>query len=212
MTSTSLFLTTPRLALREFQLADWRAVLAWAGDPAVVAPMAVEPFDAVAAKAYVARMVASQLVRPRRRWEVAIIERRSGQMIGACGLNNQVTTATLGYALARDCWGAGYATEAAIAVLSHGFERLALTRVVASCPAGHAQSARVLTKLGFARRPPRWWERWWGGALWRFEMAAPVWTHRSLRHLDGTGTGPAWQISNASAPMSISGSTPMLLP
>ena len=183
MMTTSVFLTTPRLSLREFQLTDWGAVLVWAGDPAVTEAMAVEPFNVSAARAYVVRMVAAQVVRPRRRWEVAVVERQGGTLVGACGLAADATTGTLGYALARDRWGAGYATEAATALLRLGFEHLALTEVVAACPAGHRRSVRVLEKLGFTRRPARWWERWRERRLWGVALPASVWANPRLSGL-----------------------------
>ncbi len=56
----------------------------------------------------------------------------------------------LHYVLARNHWGKGLATEAAAAALRHGFEKLALDRVVAFALPTNAPSFRVMEKLGMA--------------------------------------------------------------
>ncbi len=77
---------------------------------------------------------------------------RDGRLVGATGLHLETPyRASTGYALARDAWGRGYATEAtrAMAVLAWSLPRLA--RLYALCHAQHAASARVLEKAGFER-------------------------------------------------------------
>jgi [ribosomal protein S5]-alanine N-acetyltransferase len=203
-----LSLETPRLVLRDFVGADWPAVLAWAGHPAVAGPMAVAPFDEPDARAYVARMVSSQLRRPRRRFEVAIVTRDDGRLVGACGMAIASGEGSLGYALAPAAWGRGYATEAATAMLALGFTQVGIRRAVASCLAGNTGSAAVLHKLGFSPRPARWWERWWTPTLRHFTLEASAWLGAALPRLTRAASGPVWPISNASAPTSTTGSTP----
>ncbi|MEJ8560653.1 GNAT family N-acetyltransferase [Yoonia sp. GPGPB17] len=55
----------------------------------------------------------------------------------------------LGYWLAEDAWGKGYATEAAQAVVDHYFETTDADQLTSSCFDGNAASQHVLTKLGF---------------------------------------------------------------
>ncbi|HYS45915.1 MAG TPA: GNAT family N-acetyltransferase, partial [Rhizomicrobium sp.] len=55
----------------------------------------------------------------------------------------------LGFLLRPDCWGAGLATEAASAVVAHGFGRLGLTRLAAAVQTENRAAARVLEKNGF---------------------------------------------------------------
>jgi RimJ/RimL family protein N-acetyltransferase len=59
--------------------------------------------------------------------------------------------AELAYWVARGEQGNGYATDAARAVLDHGFDRLGLKKVVAKTFDSNEASARVLAKLGFAK-------------------------------------------------------------
>ena len=54
----------------------------------------------------------------------------------------------MGYEIAPEHWGQGYATEAARAILAFGLRELRLHRVWASCVADNLGSARVLTRLG----------------------------------------------------------------
>jgi RimJ/RimL family protein N-acetyltransferase len=59
----------------------------------------------------------------------------------------------IGWRIARDHWGCGYAPEAARAALAFGFERLGLDEVVSFTAAGNAKSRRVMEKLGMTRDP-----------------------------------------------------------
>ena len=53
------------------------------------------------------------------------------------------------YALARDAWGRGYASEMTGALVEHGLERLALPSLVGVVMVEHVASRRVLEKAGF---------------------------------------------------------------
>lgn len=57
----------------------------------------------------------------------------------------------LGWLIAREHWGHGYATEAAHALLRWAFDTLDLNRVQAEADTRNVASARVLEKLGFVR-------------------------------------------------------------
>jgi len=59
----------------------------------------------------------------------------------------------VGWRLAFDHWGRGYATEGARAALAHGFGRLALPEIVSFTAAGNARSRAVMAKLGMVRDP-----------------------------------------------------------
>jgi ribosomal-protein-alanine N-acetyltransferase len=57
----------------------------------------------------------------------------------------------IGWRLAAEHWGQGYATEAARAVLAFGFDRLALPEIVSFTTVGNVRSRRVMEKLGMRR-------------------------------------------------------------
>jgi RimJ/RimL family protein N-acetyltransferase len=85
---------------------------------------------------------------------VLVLRRRNdGEALGYCGLvvgRGSLAEPELAYELLPRAHGAGYATEAARAVLAAAFET-GRTRVWATVRAGNAASHRVVEKLGFRR-------------------------------------------------------------
>ena len=59
----------------------------------------------------------------------------------------------IGWRLAREHWGHGYATEAATAALAFGFGARALEEIVAFTVAANISSRRVMGRLGMRRLP-----------------------------------------------------------
>jgi RimJ/RimL family protein N-acetyltransferase len=84
---------------------------------------------------------------------LAVTEREGGRLVGAVGLS--ITRAhrrgELGYWVAVEHWGRGYATEASRAMLGYAFGSLDLSRVVAHCLTRNEGSWRVMEKLGMQR-------------------------------------------------------------
>jgi ribosomal-protein-alanine N-acetyltransferase len=80
----------------------------------------------------------------------AVVERASGRVIGACGLQllEDGPEVELGYRLGRASRGHGYATEAARVWLEYGFETLGLDRIVAVAWPENTASWRVMEKCG----------------------------------------------------------------
>lgn len=80
----------------------------------------------------------------------AMIEKSSNEFIGWCGLWRLKETGELeiGYAVAKEFWGKGYATEAAVKFFDYAFERLQPEKIVAVADPDNAASRRVMEKLG----------------------------------------------------------------
>ena len=77
--------------------------------------------------------------------------KREGNLVGAAGLRDidaEHSLAELGFWVAVECWGQGYATEAARAVVAFGFEQLGLNRIYAHHMVRNPASGRVLAKIG----------------------------------------------------------------
>ena len=70
--------------------------------------------------------------------------------MGVIGLHvkSRDRVAELGYWIGVPYWGRGYATEAARAVMSHGFEDLGLNRIYAGYFARNNASGNIMRKLG----------------------------------------------------------------
>ena len=70
----------------------------------------------------------------------------------------------IGWAIARERWGEGLATEAARAVLADGFDRVGLPRVIGFSSPDNIASARVMKRLGMTLQGTAEWagkERVW---------------------------------------------------
>jgi ribosomal-protein-alanine N-acetyltransferase len=80
----------------------------------------------------------------------ALIEKASGRLVGIAGTQPLGTTGNLeiGWWLARDVWGRGYATEAGGAAMRHVLETLGHKRVVAIIDPDNEPSKRVVGRLG----------------------------------------------------------------
>lgn len=59
----------------------------------------------------------------------------------------------VGWRLAYEAWGKGYATEGAAACLQHGFEALLLEEIISFTAALNRRSRRVMEKLGMRYAP-----------------------------------------------------------
>lgn len=144
-------LLTERLRLREFVASDWPAVLAYQSDPRYLRLYAWSQRSAEDVRAFVQMFIDQQHEQPRRKYQLAIELRGEGRLIGNCGIRKPAADAQqaeIGYELAPDEWGHGYASEAARAILRFGFEHLQLHRIVAHCLVENIGSARVLEKIG----------------------------------------------------------------
>ncbi|MEU7136075.1 GNAT family N-acetyltransferase [Streptomyces sp. NPDC046261] len=155
MTEQPTELRTSRLVLRgwrESDLAPWATMNA---DPEVR-----EYFPGLLTRersdASVARFRADL---DRRGWGWWAVEvRATGEFIGFAGLDPvdeemPFTGVEAGWRLARPAWGHGYATEAALAVLSFGFGRLGLPEILAVTPATNLRSQAVMRRIGMTRDP-----------------------------------------------------------
>lgn len=73
------------------------------------------------------------------------------RLIGSGGLvySESLKMYELGYNLAKDCWGCGYGTEAAGAIVEFARDMLKVKEIYATHAIENAASARILQKLGF---------------------------------------------------------------
>ena len=163
-------LETERLLLREFVADDWATVLAYQSDPRYLRYYAWGGRTAAEAQDFVQIFLDQQAAQPRHKFQLVVTTKAAGTLIGNCGIRLAapgVRVGDIGYELAPEQWGHGYATEAARAILAFGFGALGLHRVWASCVADNTASAHVLTKLGLRREAHlreidyykgRWWD------------------------------------------------------
>ena len=141
-------LRTERLLLRPFRFDDVDDVFAYATDLEWARHLPVPvPYARPDAEEFVARCI---LADPENRLEWAVVH--EGSVSGGVTLIIQRPgTAELGYSIARPLWGQSLTTEAAQAVVAHGFEELGLTRIQAYADIRNKGSWRVMEKLGMTR-------------------------------------------------------------
>ena len=61
----------------------------------------------------------------------------------------------IGWLLAREAWGHGYATEAGAAVLGWGFEALATPEIYSWTSTANHRSEAIMRRIGMQRAPER---------------------------------------------------------
>jgi RimJ/RimL family protein N-acetyltransferase len=95
--------------------------------------------------------IAEAAAEPRTTCGLAITRSDEDRVIGFARLaNSGVQAAKLGYMIAADHWGHGYATDAARTVLRFAFGPLALHRVTAAIGPENSASIAVVKRLGFS--------------------------------------------------------------
>lgn len=143
-------LTTPRLVLRPWRLSDTEAAFEYARDPQFsryLLSMPARPTLEDELRFIEAQVATNWSTRPS--WALT----RDDRCIG--GITLQIEhlrdAASLGYALAREHWGHGYATEAARAAAHWLFARYPIRRLVATADARNARALGVMARLGMQR-------------------------------------------------------------
>jgi ribosomal-protein-alanine N-acetyltransferase len=147
-------LTSARLRLRPFSLADARTVQRLAGDKtvALAASTIPHPYPDGAAEAWISTHADD--FDAKREVIFAVTLSEGGELIGAISLldlNELHARGEVGYWIGTDYWNRGYCTEAFSRVIRYANEELAITKIVARCSAQNVASARVMEKVGLRR-------------------------------------------------------------
>ena len=151
-------IATSRLILRRFHRDDAAAMQAVLCDPEVMRFSLEGPLSSDAVEPWVLAQADHQQT-ARGLGRRAVVVRATGTVAGYAGLGEGWAPrgpgeAELSYRLARPCWGRGFATEAAAALLEYGLSTLGLPRVVAMVDPGNTMSVQILTKIGMAYERP----------------------------------------------------------
>lgn len=157
-----MLLETPRLRLRRFRADDAPALAAYRSDPVVARYQGwTAPVPFHSAVRTVREFALGDPELPG--WFQYAVELKDGKrLIGDVGVNlhHNRMQAELGFTLAKEHQGRGYAAEAVWAVLHELFVLRGLRRVSAECDARNLASARLLERVGFqleGRRPAYTW-------------------------------------------------------
>lgn len=109
------------------------------------------PYPADRAQVLVSEMVAMGGPSEDEWWMAAVEESATGVVVGdlALRLSWGGRSAEIGYTLAREHWGRGYATEAVASLVAHLFTDREVSRVSATLHPDNVASAMVLERTGF---------------------------------------------------------------
>ena len=149
---------TERLILRPFRQADRASYAAMMADPEVGYWLGAT-LNPDEANAQIDRFIATN--GDREPGFLAVERRADGAFLGAACLRRVhgdhplAGEVEIGWRLARAAWAAGYATEAARALVALGFERLDQEEIVSFTADTNRRSSAVMERLGFARRCER---------------------------------------------------------
>lgn len=147
-------LHTERLIMREWRATDVDAFASILGDPQVMRFLTGEPLNRADAWRFMATSAGHWQLRGYGTW---VLERRSdGAVLGRVGLINPEgwPAMEVGWTLGRQHWGQGYATEAAIASLSYGFQTQAVDQLISLIDPENTASEAVARRVGETKGPP----------------------------------------------------------
>ena len=149
-------LAATRLLLRGLRDGDAPAFAAMNADPEVMRWMS-RSLDRAASDLFLGRIAERWAADGFGLW--AIERRADAAFLGFAGLSEPAFEATfvpaleVGWRLARDAWGHGYATEAGAAALRFGFDVLGRDEIVSFTAVSNERSRRVMERLGMIRDP-----------------------------------------------------------
>jgi RimJ/RimL family protein N-acetyltransferase len=145
-------LGSPRLVLRMFRESDLDAYAAMCGDPEVMRYLG-DGFPLTRAESWrnMALVLGHWHLRGFGLW--AVEERTTGLMAGrvGCWQPEGWPGLEIGWALRREFWGRGYATEAAQTVMADAFSRLQRPRLISLIHPQNGNSIAVALRLGMSR-------------------------------------------------------------
>jgi RimJ/RimL family protein N-acetyltransferase len=173
----SFFLETKRLILRLFHNQDLETLIAYRSDPLVSRYQGWDaPYARHKAVAFVDEMSSKQPGIQGEWYQIAIGLKPEGSIVGDCAfriLPEDVRQAEIGFTLAREHWGQGYACEAVRCLLGYLFDDLALHRVRAICDAENTASKQVLERVGM-RQEGYFIENIWFKGKWGSEYSYAI--------------------------------------
>ena len=166
---STLHITTARLLLRDLEIDDAERMFCMDSDPLLCALTGeIAPQDISETISHIGHIRMQYAENGFGRY--AIVERASGHFIGWAGLkleknvNNHDKFIDLGYRLLSQYWNHGYATEAAIALVSYGFEVLHADKICAYIESCNPASRKIAEKAGLkvvstfnGDRMEEWW-------------------------------------------------------
>lgn len=151
----SAILETSRLKLRHFRDEDLENFVAYRADPRVARYQGwKEPFTREDGIDFINTMKDARPAIPGTWFQFAIELKNADTLIGDCAfftLKDEPRQAMIGYTLANQHQGKGYATEAVTCLLEYLFGEIGMRRVTAICDVENDASVKLLERIGLRR-------------------------------------------------------------
>lgn len=151
-----IHLETDRLLLRDWTLDDYAPFAALNVDKAVMEHFPA-PLSRAQSDGFAERIQRSMVHDGFGLYAVEL--KATGEFIGFVGFSRVGFQAAftpaveIGWRLAHDAWGQGFATETAKACLAHGFSELGFASLVSFTTHGNKRSIAVMERIGMTRDP-----------------------------------------------------------
>lgn len=144
-------LETERLRLRKLLYSDKKAIFEYAKNPEVAKHVLwyehKSEFDTIEFLNTVYEAYNKNKAAP---WGIEL--KSNNKLIGTAGFvawDKNSREAEIGYTLSQDYWNMGLTTEAVNKIISFGFEKMKLTKILSRCKPSNVASYKVLEKVGF---------------------------------------------------------------
>jgi [ribosomal protein S5]-alanine N-acetyltransferase len=144
-------LETERLIIRKMNIADSEDIFSFTSDPEIIRLTPIFELTKTKYEAinYIEKCMGNYAKGNSEFW--AIVYKKNNKVIGIVCIDILSRyKGDIGYAITREYWGNGIATEAAKAVINFGFNVLGLKRIEGTCDPRNKASARVLEKCGMS--------------------------------------------------------------
>ncbi|WP_297091759.1 GNAT family N-acetyltransferase [uncultured Draconibacterium sp.] len=146
-----MLVSTPRLNLRPIRLSDKESLFAYRSDAEANKYQGAVPKSINDAGQFIKNTARTPNIAGT--WfQLAIIEKESQEMIGDLGINfhkENYFRVSLGYTVAKQKQGKGFATEALRHVIDHVFREMGKNEILVHIDPENRASIRVAEKLGF---------------------------------------------------------------
>ena len=165
-----------RLILRRFRDADLAPFVAYRNDSEVARYQSWDSFDEREARAFIREVRSAQPGVPGEWFQFAVESKEFGGLVGDCALQvdgQEHYRAEVGFTLAREHQGKGFASEAVARLLDYAFDALRLHRVVAIAACRNEPSWRLLERVGL-RQEGHFLESVWFKGGWSDEYLYAV--------------------------------------
>jgi len=171
-----------RMILRRFVDSDLAPFVAYRNDPEVARYQSWDSCDEEEARAFIHDMETAQPGVPGEWFQFAVESRVTGDLIGDCALQvdeHETYRAEIGFTLAREHQGKGFASEAVSRLLDYAFDTLRIHRVIAISDCRNTRSWALLERVGM-RREGHFLENVWFKGGWSDEYLYAVLKHEWL--------------------------------